>query len=144
MRPPLQNIVSKYAKDQRCSDQIGLDTGGVTYCEGSICPVLNAKLLAREASSEPALYSQWLHVNTNSPNSPSDQDPAWMDVKDYIWDEELFPALKTLSYGEQDAKLETMSKRFLSTGLVAFEEPDVALNSYTAVYVFSEFIHFLF
>ena len=110
MRPLLQKIVSKYAKDQRCSNQIGLDTGGITFCEGSICPILNAKLLAREASSEPELYSQWLYVSTISPSFPSDQDPAWMDVKGYIWDAELFPALNTLSYGEQDAKIETMSK----------------------------------
>lgn len=79
------------------------------------------------------LYSQWLCVNTISPNFLDDQDPAWMDVKNYTWDAELFPALNTLSHGEQDAKIETMSKWFLSTGLMAFEEPDVALNSYTAV-----------
>lgn len=133
MRPLLQTIVSKYGKDQRCSNLVGLDTGGIIFCDGSICPVLNAKLLAKEASSDPALHSQWLYVNNISPTFPSDQDPAWMDIKEYIWDASLFPALNKLGYEEQDAKIETMSKWFLSTGLVAFEEPDLALNLYTAV-----------
>ena len=142
MRPLLKNIVSKYAKDQRCSNQIGLDTGGLTWCEGSICPVLNAKLMARAASSEPLLSSQWIHISDYPPNFPDDQEPAWMDVKAYIWDTELFPALNTLGYEEQDAKIETMSKWFLSTGLVAYEEePDLPLNFYTAVYVFAAFIY---
>lgn len=128
----MQAVVGPLVKDQRCSNQIFLDTGGVTLCQRSICPVENGKLLAKAVSSNSTLEPLILHVSTVSPRFPPDQDPAWTNIQNYILEDDLFPSLEQVSLAEKDAILVTSSKWFLAVNLFGFEDPGAALNSYTA------------
>ena len=118
-------ILRHLANSQTCFHQKAqkvLDTGGITYCEASLCPVQIAKWMAEEISYEPNLSGPLQYVNTSSPTLPPDQDPAWNNVKAFITEKRLFPTLDRLDYEVQYDIFTTMAKWCLSAALLIFKD----------------------